>query len=108
MTDKEIEALAKKKTPLPDDATLADMLYYQNLLLLYREFKAGIIDKGQGKLMKSKLVSQYGVQKLWEKCGQNNYERWRKYQVIQTEAEKNGCPICRKIVRILDGRNDNG
>ncbi len=104
MTGKEIEVLAKKGTPLPDSATLADMLFYQNLRLLYHEYKNSIISKEQGKIQKSQLIKQHGVQKLWEQCAQAEYERWRKYQIIQTEAVKNGCPICRKIVAILDGR----
>lgn len=107
MTDKEIEALAKKGTPLPDTATLADSLFYHCLRLLYREYRDGIINRDQAKREKSRLVNQFGVQKLWERCGQNKYDRWRRYQTIQTEAEKNGCPICKRIVRILDGRDSS-
>lgn len=104
MTEKEIEVFAKKGTPMPDNATLADTLFYQNLRLLYREYKEGIISKEQGKIVKNKLVQQYGVQKLWEKCAQTDHERWRKYQLLQTEAVKHGCSICKKIVAVLDGR----
>lgn len=28
-----------------------------------------------------------------------------KYSHVLTEAEKNGCPICKRLVRIFDGRN---
>ena len=105
MTDKEIEALAKKGTPMPNNATLADTLFYQNLRLLYREYKSGAVGKEQGKILKSQLVKQYGVQKLWERCAQTDYERWRRYQLMQDKAVKNGCPICRKIVAVLDGRD---
>lgn len=107
MTDKEIEALAKKGTPLPASATLVDTLLYRNLRLLYREYRDGILSKEQGKIEKSKLVNQFGVEKLEERCRQIGAERWRRYQAIQTEAEKNGCPICRRIVAILDGRDKN-
>lgn len=105
MTDKEIETKAKKGTPLPEGATLAESLFYHNLRALYKEYRDGVISKEQAKVEKSRLINQFGVEKLWESCVQNDYERWRKYQILQSEAEKNGCEICRRIVRILDGRD---
>lgn len=93
---------------MPENATLADTLLYQNLRLLYREYKAGVISREQGLIQKNRLVRQYGVQKLWEQCAQTDYERWRRYQVVQEEAAKNGCPVCRRIVAVLDGRDGSG
>lgn len=105
MTVKELELWAKKGTPLPEGASLAESLFYHNLRALYKEYRDGIVDKERARIEKTRLVNQFGVQKLWEDCGQNEYVRWRRYQTIQAEAEKNGCEICRRIVRILDGRD---
>ena len=107
MTEKEIEALAKKNTPLPEGATLAERLFYRNLRQLYREYREGTVDKVQAKREKGELVKQFGKEKLWEDCGQEHYERWRGYLRIVSKAEKEGCEICRRIVRILDGRGDD-
>lgn len=105
MTVKEIEALAKKGTPLPEDTTLAESLFYYNLRALYKEYRDGVIDKDRAKVEKTRLVNRFGVQKLWEDCAQEQYDRWRKYLRLVSEAEKCGCSICKRIVRILDGRD---
>ncbi|MCM1055619.1 MAG: hypothetical protein NC394_08875 [Bacteroides sp.] len=104
MTVKEIEALAKKGTPLSDKATLAESLFYYNLRALYREYGDGLIDKARARVEKTRLVNRFGVQKLWEDCGQEQYERWRRFLRLVSEAEKNGCEYCRRIIRTLDGR----
>lgn len=104
MTDKEIETLAKKGTPLPESATLAESLLYHNMRRLYWEYRNGVVDTEQAKKEKGRLIKQFGVQKLWEDCGQEQYERWRKYLRLVSEVEKCGCEICKRIVRILDGR----
>lgn len=104
MTVKEIEILAKKGTPLPEETTLAESLFYYNLRALYKEYRNGVVDKDRAKVEKTRLVNQFGVQKLWEDCGQENYERWRKYLSLASEAEKNGCKYCGRIIRVLDGR----
>ena len=90
MTEKEIEALAKKNAPLPEGATLAERLFYRNLRLLYREYREGTVDKVQAKREKGELVKQFGKEKLWEDCGQEQYERWRGFLRLASEAEKNG------------------
>lgn len=104
MTDKEIEALAKKGTPLPDKATLAESLFYYNLRALYKEYRDRVIDRDRAKVEKVRLFNRFGVQKLWEDCGQENYERWRGFLKLASEAEKNGCEYCKRIVRVLEGR----
>lgn len=105
MTVEDIEKLAKSGTPLPDTATLAESLLYHNLRRLYWEYRNRILDTEQAKIEKNRMVNQFGVQKLWENCGQEQHDRWRRYQLIQAEAEKHGCGICKRIVRILDGRD---
>ena len=105
MTVEDVEKLAKCGTPLPDTATLAESLLYHNLRRLYWEYRYHILDADQAKIEKNRLINQFGVQQLWEQCGQEQHDRWRRYQRIQAEAEKHGCDICKRIVRILDGRD---
>ena len=105
MTVEDIEKLAKSGTPLPDNATLAESLLYHNLRRLYWEYRHRILDTEQAKIEKRRLIQQFGLEQLYTTCAQNDYNRWRKYQILQSEAEKNGCEICKKIVRILDGRD---
>ena len=100
MTVEEIDVIAKAGTPLPDTASLAESLLYHNLRRLYWEYRHRLVDVTQAKKEKNRLISQFGVEELLTRCVQNDHERWRKYQLIQPEAEKHGCEICRKIVRI--------
>ena len=104
MTAAEIDEIARHGQPMPDNMRLTEILLYQSLRLLYRSYKLKIVSKEQAKSEKARIIQQFGVQNLWERTDAESAERWHKYQVVQSEAEKHGCEICRRIVRILDGR----
>ena len=87
MTDKEIEALAKKNTPLPEGATLAERLFYRNLRLLYREYREGTVDKVQAKREKGELVKQFGKKEIDRVTAQLKYAQLDDFSRAQLEKK---------------------
>jgi hypothetical protein len=100
----ELERLVAKGDPLPDNLTAPEQWLYLSLRTLYREYRAGAITKEQAAAEKAKLTDGYGIANLHYRAYMQASARVNRYSPLLTEAEKNGCDVCRKIVRILDGR----
>lgn len=104
MMQEELERLAAKSEPLPDGLTLPEQWLYLSLRLLYKEHKAGMVTREQAAKEKRAILDQYELAKLHYSAYQQTTERTNRYGYLFAEAEKSGCDVCRKIVRILDGR----
>lgn len=104
MKQEELERLAAKSEPLPDNLTLPEQWLYLSLRALYREFRAGTITCEQAAQEKAKLLDEYELAKLHYSAYVQATERANRYSPLLVEAEKSGCDVCRKIVRIFDGR----
>lgn len=104
MTGDRIDALARRREPLPDSAGLAARKLYHALILLYREYRAGIADAQTARIEKGKLLQEYGVEALWERIYEDAARREKALGRLLISANKEGCPICHEMARIIDGR----
>lgn len=104
MMPTELERLAAKGDPLPDNLTAPEQWLYLSLRILYREYRSGAIEKKQARQEKRKLIDEYELMMLHHRAYQQATERANRYSPLLVEAEKSGCDVCRKIVRIFDGR----
>ena len=55
----QLNSMAAQGIPLEDNADLPDTLFYKSLVLLYGEYRRHIIDVGEAKKQKNKLVKEY-------------------------------------------------
>lgn len=102
----EIERLAASgKEMEPQDPGLPDTWLFWSMQILYREFRAGYINREQARKRKNALLSQYDLQKFYERCGAWCAETRKKTQAVLMEAQKSDCPICHKLVMVFDGRD---
>jgi len=101
----ELNHLAAKSEPIPDGLTLPEQWLYLSLRILYREYQSGVLTKEQAALEKRRLIEQYELMQLHHSAYQQATERSKQYSLLLVEAEKTGCDVCKKIVRIFDGRN---
>lgn len=104
MTAEEIDVCARKREPLPEGAGLFARSLYHSLVNLYREYKEGVIDKQSAKLEKSRMFAEYGNQELWERIFKENSRRMAEIGKLLVRANKEGCPICKQMAAIFDGR----
>ena len=83
----ELEKEARYGHEMPTGLTQSEQLFYLSMTQLYALYHSKIYTREACHDMK-----QYHA------CIRNSYSE------VLTEAEKHGCPICRKLVRIFDGR----
>ncbi len=108
MTADQIDALSKKREPLPDSAGLAARKLYHALILLYREYRDGITDARTAKVEKVKLIQAYGTEELWERIYEEHLRRTSEFSKLSIRARKEGCPICKAMAEIMDGTKREG
>ena len=99
-----LTARAKEGNDYTLDCDIGETAYLDTLLVYIRDWKAKKTDKEtlirKQKELEQKLLSYYQHCEMFDRHIQIS----NRYSHILTEAEKNGCPICKKIVKIFDGR----
>lgn len=104
MTNTEVDVLARKKLPLPDDAGLCDMMLYRILSALYAEYREGIISKETARVEKARAMEKHRETELWERI----YKETNKHVVeldrlAQQAFKEHSCPLCTKMYDIFSG-----
>lgn len=108
MTFEEIEKAAYTGEPLPDYAPLPDQYCYWTMRSLYFCYQNGRVDVEKAASQKNQ------IQTVFEQA-QDRYSdemKWRKWLDglrvslggMCKEIEANGCGLCKKVMRLLDGR----
>ena len=99
-----LTARAKEGNDYTLDCDIGEAAYLETLLLYIKEWQNKQTDKDtlirKQKELEQKLLNYYQHCEMFDRHIQIN----NRYSHILTEAEKSGCPICKKIVKIFDGR----
>ena len=100
----ELEKKAMHNEDMPHGLTQSEQLFYLSMVQLYKLFYDHTYDREQAKDIKQELIATYQNNAFWEKLFEHHASIRNRYSPVMTEAEKHGCPICKKLVRIFDGR----
>lgn len=100
----ELERQAMHNEDMPHDLTQPEQLFYLSMVQLYQLYHNHTYDREQAKNIKQDLIKSYQNNAFWEKLFHEHVSICNRYSPVLIEAQKNGCPICKKIVRIFDGR----
>ena len=104
MTAEEIYELARKRQPAPDNMTLPEQLLYTTARNIYKSYSDGIISLEQAKSEKQKSIRDFESLNLKHDIYSDHMKRMVEISQLLTEADKNGCEICRRVSRVFDGR----
>lgn len=106
MLDKlfELEKKASHGEEMPKGLTQSEQLFYLSMVQLYKLYYDHTYDREHAKDIKQELIATYQNNAFWEKLFAHHASIRNRYSPVMTEAEKHGCPICKKLVRIFDGR----
>lgn len=100
----ELTARAKAGNDYTMDCDIGETAYLETLIVFIKEWRGGQMNKDtltrKQKELENKLLLYYQHCEVFDK----HVTIRNAYSNVMTEAEKNGCPICKKIVRIFDGR----
>ena len=109
MTFDEFCALAGNGRSLPRSALPLERVAYRGLAWLYHAYRHGAFSKDEAAEEKEALRREYEEARRKEKDDLKLYKYIDQIRVAfggQFKAVKeSGCPVCRRLVEILDGRN---
>lgn len=100
----EIERLAMTGCGIPKGYSQPEQLLFLSLRALHWEYRHGVIDKAQARDEKHLLVQEYEAEMQMHDIFRQHVEIRNTMSHKLTAAEKGGCPHCRELVQIFDGR----
>lgn len=100
----ELEKMAMNGLPPPKELSLAGKKFYLSMVDLYRLFRSGVYNRDQAHDIKLDLVKDYQNELFREKLTDHHADIRNRYSHLLIQAEKEGCPVCRELVKIFDGR----
>lgn len=103
METSEMDKLARMGAALPEGLDQPEQLYYLSIRQLYWAFDKGALDKERAAAEKRELLRQLEVRRL-------DYARYQELcrirvgmAIINLKIQTGSCPVCKRMVRILDG-----
>ena len=100
----EIERLAMTGCGLPEGYSQPEQLLFLSLRILHWEFRNRIIGREQARREKKLLVDDFRQEQRFHEIYQENIRIRNTMSHRLTAAEKSGCPHCRELVQLFDGR----
>ena len=105
---KEIEAAAFKNEQIPGCLTQAEQFAYFCTRSLYNDYRKRNLDKSQAKIEREQIKKTYQAAVDQYKQEIALYRRIDDVRVslskISKEMKLHGCPLCQRLLDILDGR----
>ena len=99
----DLNGMAAKLMPMPEDLTQPEQLLYKSLCLLYREYRSGQITREQALKDKKQMYSAYidsaYMFDLYETYGKIS----EVFQHHSYEIKESGCDVCRRLDRLICG-----
>lgn len=95
---------AKQRDPKPEGLNLGERFFVTLLHLYIEQYRTQEITESE--LLKKKQELEDDLMLYWDfqKIFQNHIDIAVKQSTLITQAEKEGCPICKRLIRIFDGR----
>lgn len=104
MTAEEIDSLAQRKAPLPEEYNLIEYGLYARLCSIYAAYDAQTLPVVAAKHLKDEAITEFEKWSGYRDVCLNEALRRKHIGNIMSEANKSGCPVCRKVARVYDGR----
>lgn len=114
MSIEDLERLAMCGAEMPAALPSPAQAAYISFRGLYHDWKAGIVTKEQAQTEKKQIIRAFKGFDRDRSIYLESIQRWNRAEALMPEVEKAKpadcptCAACRKIIRILDGREDIG
>lgn len=83
----------------------SEALFFLQMVNLFTAYRNREITADEAKAMKNKFIKDLEKYQMLERIFREDCEIRNKQSQWLIKAEKQGCEICRKLVRIFDGRD---
>ena len=101
MTAAEIDAYARTKSPLPEDASITDYALYSALTKIYGWYDIKAISESAAKVCKANAIRDFEVQVLQRKVHDQQARRMVQINLILDEAERSDDDYARDLSKLL-------
>lgn len=100
----EIIKMAKSDNADISGLSQSEKLFYLQMVNIFFGYRHRLYTAEEAKQMKNMFVRDLEKYQMFESIFRHDAEIRNKQSQWFTKAEKEGCPICKKLVRIFDGR----
>ena len=108
---KDLEQLASTNDPMPKYLSQPEQFYYLSMRLLYNEYHRSYVSKVQASADRRRIIQRFQEDAERQKDALKSHKYIDQIRVAfggQFKAVKeSGCPVCRRLAEILDGRDKN-
>ena len=105
MDIKDIENLVFTSSDIPHSLNTVETALFVKLRFLYASFNIGAINREQGAKEKQRFIKEYKTDLLWFEIHKEHIDRLNKSDTLLADANKSDCERCKKLARIIDGRD---
>ena len=98
---------AKTNNIYTDDLDIGESAYLLGLISAINLYNQKIIDRDELLFRQKQLQSQLEIYYIHCELYEYHANIRNKYSPVLTDAEQNGCPLCKKLIRIFDGRDSD-
>lgn len=104
MTLSDIERSAMHNDSLPTGLNQPEQLLFLSFRCLYASYRAGTINREQAQSEKRELLRSFEEADRWRNIYHDTCRVRVELGGMSKEVERGDCERCKKIMRILDGR----
>lgn len=96
---------AKQNSRYDKDLDIGESCYLLALINAIQSYRMSLITKEE--LINAQFDLRAKLEKYYQHCEifDMHITIRNRYGEVLTEAEKSGCPVCKKLVKFFDGRN---
>ena len=108
MAPEQIEIHAMHNDPLPDGLELPEQLLFLAFCWLHQSARAGQLTREQAHAEKTKLLDQFADWMQMCRIYRDTCRMRVELAGYSKEVESGSCERCKELMRIFDGRENNG
>lgn len=108
MNPEQIEIEAMRGNPLPGGCGMPEMMLYGTLRAMHQSVRSGQLSREDAHTEKVALLQKYDEWKRWEAIYRDTCVMRVGLARVAKEMTTSDCPLCRKAIAIIDGRETEG
>lgn len=99
----DLEKMAARNEPIPENLTPPQVHLYLSLVLLYRLYRLKVYTKNQASAEKKKIIDAYEMDLLYWRVYEKSVKDRDKLSPMFKDMMEGECERCKKVVEVMTG-----
>jgi len=99
----DVEKLASRNAPMPDELTPPEIFLFLSLRAVYSAWRTGTVETSQAKNEKALVIRHYKELDLWHRIYTEQSRMLRQVQRYSDKIRISGCLVCKGLYTALSG-----